>query len=260
MTLPIGSAIPKSSNCCSNSAPDATIIATPEGIIGMANSRTEDLFGFHREDLVNMPLSLLTPLENRPGHPLLGDLEQASWEQLCLVGYESRGVDRRGRVFPVEITSNPLRTDDGLLISMVVRDITERKRIEDELMRAKEEAERANLAKGLFLSNMSHELRTPLNGVLGNAQLLLRNLSLSSAQRKGLTTIEASGQHLLSLINDILDLTKIESSQIELHPSAVRAAGIAAWGAQYPDGTGHQQGAGPAPAAHRTVAGNRHGG
>ena len=205
-----------------DSAPDATIIATPEGIIGMANSRTEDLFGFHREDLVNMPLSLLTPLENRPGHPLLGDLEQASWEQLCLVGYESRGVDRRGRVFPVEITSNPLRTDDGLLISMVVRDITERKRIEDELMRAKEEAERANLAKGLFLSNMSHELRTPLNGVLGNAQLLLRNLSLSSAQRKGLTTIEASGQHLLSLINDILDLTKIESSQIELHPSAVR--------------------------------------
>ncbi|KEI71382.1 ATP-binding protein [Endozoicomonas elysicola] len=205
-----------------DSAPDATIIATPEGIIGMANSRTEDLFGFHREDLVNMPLSLLTPLENRLGHPLLGDLEKASWEQLCLVGYESRGIDRKGRVFPVEITSNPLKTDDGLLISMVARDITERKRIEHELMRAKEEAERANLAKGLFLSNMSHELRTPLNGVLGNAQLLLRNLSLSSAQRKSLNTIEASGQHLLSLINDILDLTKIESSQIELHPSAVR--------------------------------------
>ena len=205
-----------------DSAPDATIIATPEGIIGMANSRAEDLFGFHREDLVNMPLSLLTPLENRLGHPLLGNQEKVSWEQLCLVGYESRGIDRKGRVFSVEITSNPLKTDDGLLISMVVRDITERKRIEQELMRAKEEAERANLAKGLFLSNMSHELRTPLNGVLGNAQLLLRNLSLSSTQRKSLTTIEASGQHLLSLINDILDFTKIESSQIEVHPSAVR--------------------------------------
>ena len=88
-----------------DSAPDATIIATPEGIIGMANSRTEDLFGFHREDLVNMPLSLLTPLENRSGHPLLGDLEKASWEQLCLAGYESRGIDRKGRIFPVEITA-----------------------------------------------------------------------------------------------------------------------------------------------------------
>nr|MDT0253756.1 PAS domain S-box protein [Endozoicomonas sp.] len=205
-----------------DSAPDATIIATPEGIIGMANSRAEELFGYHREDLVNMPLSLLTPFENRSGHPLLGDLNKASWGQLCLVGFESRGIDRKGRVFPVEITSNPLKTDDGLLISMVVRDITGRKRIERELMTAKEEAERANLAKGLFLSNMSHELRTPLNGVLGNAQLLLRNLSLSSPQRKSLNTIEASGQHLLSLINDILDLTKIESSQIELHPSAVR--------------------------------------
>lgn len=205
-----------------DSAPDATIIATPEGIIGMANSRAEDLFGFHREDLVNMPLSLLTPLESRLSHPLLGDLKMASWEQLCLVGFESKGIDRKGRAFPVEITSNPLKTDDGLLVSMVVRDITERKRIEHELMTAKEEAERANLAKGLFLSNMSHELRTPLNGVLGNAQLLLRNLSLSSDQRKSLNTIEASGQHLLSLINDILDLTKIESSQIELHPSAVR--------------------------------------
>ncbi len=205
-----------------DSAPDATIITTPEGVISMVNSRAEELFEFHREDMVNMPLCMLTPLNSRFSHPLLGDLRKSSWDQLCLEGFESRGIDRKGRIFPVEITSNPLKTDDGLLISMVVRDISERKRIEHELMSAKEVAERANLAKGLFLSNMSHELRTPLNGVLGNAQLLLRNLSISSAQRKSLHTIESSGQHLLSLINDILDLTKIESSEIELHPSAVR--------------------------------------
>ena len=204
-----------------DSAPDATIIATPQGTISMVNTRVEALFGYPREDLVNMPLNLLTPLGCRGVHPLLGALENAQWDSLSLEGFESEAVDKNGRVFPVEITSNPMQADDGLLISMVIRDITERKRIEDELLAAKEDAERANQAKGLFLSNMSHELRTPLNGVLGNAQLLLRNLSLDASQRKSLGIIETSGQHLLSLINDILDLTKIESSQIELHCSPV---------------------------------------
>ena len=120
---------------------------------------------------------------------------------------------------------------------MVVRDIWA-KRIEHELMRAKE-SEQAN-PKGLFLSNMSHELRTPLNGVLSDTQLLMK-ASLTSAQRKNLNTIEASGQHLLSLINDILDLTKIESagSSYTLLPSI---AGVAAWGAQHSDGKSGQQG------------------
>ncbi len=204
-----------------DSAPDATVIATPEGIISMVNSRVEALFGYHREELVNLPLDILTPIASRSRHPLLSDLTKASWEALCLEGFESEAVNKEGRVFPVEITSNPLRMDDGLLISMVIRDVTESKRIKDELLSAKEAAERANLAKGLFLSNMSHELRTPLNGILGNAQLLLRNPDVHRAQRKSLNTIEASGQHLLSLINDILDLTKIESSEIELHFSAV---------------------------------------
>lgn len=207
-----------------DSAPDATVISTPEGIISMVNSRAEILFGFERDELVNMPLKILTPMGSRAEHPLLGGNEQvdsseACWEKFCLRGFESLGVDRDGRVFPVEITSNPLQTDDGLLISMAVRDITRRKRIEKELMDAKEQAERANRAKGLFLSNMSHELRTPLNGVLGYTQVLLQDSAVRTEHEKSLRTIEASGRHLLSLINDILDLTKIESSQIELHPT-----------------------------------------
>ena len=200
-----------------DSAPDANIIATPEGIISMLNTRAEELFGYHREELFNMPLRLLTPLHCRNGHPLLGDLSKASWDELCLLEFESSGIDRHSRVFPVEITSNPLKTDDGLLISMVIRDITERKRIENELTDTKDAAEKANQAKGLFLSNMSHELRTPLNGVLGNAQVLLPNRCLPENDRMVLENIDASGRHLLSVINDILDMTKIESSEIDLN-------------------------------------------
>ena len=205
-----------------DSAPDATIIMTTEGVISMINSRAEALFCYSRDELVNMPLEILTPHQSRTNHPLLSDLRSANWEQLCLIEQVSRGIDKFGRIFPVEITSNTLQTNEGFLISIVLRDITERKRIEQELMAAKEEAECANQTKGFFLSNISHELRTPLNGVLGNAQLLLRDDQLSSLQRKSLNTIETSGQHLLSLINDILDLTKIESSQVEVRSVSVK--------------------------------------
>ncbi len=200
-----------------DSGPDATIIATTEGIISLVNSRAEELFGYGREELVNMPLRLLAPVDIRELHPLLGDLATASWAELCLAEYESRGIDANGRVFPLEITSNPLETNEGLLISIVARDITSRKKIEQELRSAKEQAEKASMAKGMFLSNMSHELRTPLNGVLGYTQVLLRDGEMPVKHHKWLKAIESSGYHLLSVINDILDLTKIELGEVELH-------------------------------------------
>src|SRR6185295_8754770 len=84
----------------------------------------------------------------------------------------------------------------------------------------KELAEVANKAKSAFLANMSHELRTPLNGVLGYAQILKRDKSINEHQLAGLDIIERSGEHLLTLINDILDLAKIEASKFELCPTA----------------------------------------
>jgi len=118
-------------------------------------------------------------------------------------------------------TVGQARREDGQVtrITGTFQDITRRRAAEMALLRAKEAAEVANHAKSTFLANMSHELRTPLNGILGYAQILLRDRGLTKSQREGAEIIQKSGDYLLTLINDVLDLAKIESNRIELYPT-----------------------------------------
>jgi PAS domain S-box-containing protein len=120
-------------------------------------------------------------------------------------------------------TKVPLRDDSGRVVGIVGinYDITERKAAEQALRAARLEAEAASRAKSEFLATMSHELRTPLNAVLGYAQMLRADASLSEYQQASLDTIERSGEHLLQLVNDVLDMAKIESGNFELRPVAV---------------------------------------
>ena len=99
----------------------------------------------------------------------------------------------------------------------VARDITKLKQTESALKQAKESADAANLAKSQFLSNMSHELRTPLNIILGFTQLLLRNPTIDIQQRDYLDTINRSGEDLLTLINDVLEMSKIEAGRVTVN-------------------------------------------
>ncbi|HEY9618801.1 MAG TPA: histidine kinase dimerization/phospho-acceptor domain-containing protein, partial [Crinalium sp.] len=108
-------------------------------------------------------------------------------------------------------------TSNRQYILGISEDITERKQADIELRQAKESAEAANRAKSEFLANMSHELRTPLNAILGFAQLLSNSSDLDADQQENIRIISRSGQHLLNLINQILDISKIEAGRIVLN-------------------------------------------
>ena len=114
--------------------------------------------------------------------------------------------------------------ENARLYMLAQQEIAERIRTEEALRQAKDAAEMANQAKSVFLSTMSHELRTPLNGILGYAQILARQDDLSATLKEGLKVIYQSGSHLLTLINDLLDLAKIEARKLELYPTDVNLA------------------------------------
>ena len=214
---------------------DAITIQNTEGRITAWNRGAVLMYGYNEAEALQMSIERLTASGKVE--------EQKDFTRRLLAGeaitsLETQRVTKDGRVLDVWMTVTKLVDDAGesIGIASTERDITERKRAEEalrklnaeleqrvgertrELVLAKEAAEQANRTKSVFLANMSHEIRTPLNAVLGFAQILVRDAALTPRQTEMLHTIARSGRHLLNLINDILDMSKIEAGRLKLSP------------------------------------------
>jgi PAS domain S-box-containing protein len=188
---------------------DALITTDPRGIITDVNKQMEALTGCTRDELIGAPFKdyFTDPDRAEAGIKLvLGESK--------LTDYELTARARDGKETVVSYNATTFHDRDRKLqgVFAAARDVTERKRYEQSL-------QQANRAKSVFLANMSHEIRTPMNAILGFSQLMLRDQDLTPRQCQYLGTINRSGEHLLALINDILEMSKIEAGRTTLNPT-----------------------------------------
>ncbi len=195
-------------------APDAMVIVDEQGQIAVVNAQVEEMFGYRREEILGQPIEILLPdrlrdRHTRHRHDFIADPQlRPMGEGLDLVALRK---DRSE--FPVEISLSPVRVGGQRFVSSVIRDVTERKRMEDEIIAARQEAERANKANSAFLAAASHDLRQPvqalslLNGALRRTVKDERALQMIESQQHSLTA-------MTNLLNSLLDISRLDAGAV----------------------------------------------
>jgi len=220
-------------------APDAIMQVDAEGRIILLNRVTEDMFGYSRDELLGQPVEALIPHELHARHvEHRAHYRQNPMTRTMGSGLALEAIRKDGSRFPVEISLSPSDSAEGFRVTAIIRDTTERRTAEERLRKVREEytqrlaetnaelamtnreLERANRLKSEFLASMSHELRTPLHTIIGFSELLSEELEgpLNEKQKRFVQHIHTDSLHLLELINDVLDISKIEADRLELRP------------------------------------------
>lgn len=200
-------------------SPNAIVLVDNKGCIAMVNRQTEQLFGYGREALLSQPVEILLPTALRGSHVPMRQGYQSNPEPRRMGNNrELFGQHRDGRLIPLEVGLSPIRGGDDALVQAVIIDISERKAAEQRLRDQADQLILANRYKSEFLANMSHELRTPLNSILILSDQLRLNSAgnLTEKQAKHADIVHRAGSDLLQLINDVLDLAKVESGRMQL--------------------------------------------